>query len=97
VTLRHRSALRAALSNRDEVTLQPILKWLVKNIRVPRYVKVTTDVGLLILDIYGVHMGLSPEIDQLVEKLHNAVRDNVEISQQAINTIGMMDLLVSSL
>ncbi|KAF2758436.1 WD40 repeat-like protein [Pseudovirgaria hyperparasitica] len=93
-TLRHRSALRAALQNRDEVSLQPILVFLRKTISDPRFVKLTTDVAMVLLDIYGPHMGLSPEIDKLVKDLHDAVRLNFEIAQWACSITGMVDLLM---
>lgn len=92
--LRHRSALRTALSGRDEVSLQPILRFLVKTISDPRFVKLTTDVAMVLLDIYGAHIGQSPEVDALVRQLHNVVRANWETAQQAWSTIGMMDLLM---
>ena len=47
--MRHRSALRAALSNRDSVTLQPILRWCIKNISDYRITRLTTDVALVVL------------------------------------------------
>lgn len=93
--LRHRSALRTALAGRDEVSLQPILKWLVKNINDPRHVKLTTDVALVLLDLYAEHMGRSSEIDKLVENLHETVRSNAELSQSAYSTKGMLDMLMA--
>ncbi|KAF2092163.1 WD40 repeat-like protein [Saccharata proteae CBS 121410] len=93
--LRHRSALRTALKGRDEVTLQPVLKWLNKTIGDPRHIKLTTDLSFVVLDLYGEEMGQSPEIDALVDKLHDAVRKNAEISQQAWSTQGMLDMLMA--
>ena len=93
--LRHRSALRAALENRNEQTLQPILKWLNRNLEDPRVVRLTTDVAFLLLDIYGEQMGQSEEIDRLVERLHQTVRRATEWSQQAWSTKGMLDMLMA--
>ncbi|MBE7181706.1 MAG: hypothetical protein INR71_10965 [Terriglobus roseus] len=93
IALRHRSALRTALKGRDEATLQPVLKWLIKAINDPRCIRLTTDVGLLIIDIYGEHWGKSEEIDKLIEMLEFKVRKNCEISQVAVSTIGMLEML----
>lgn len=95
-TLRHRSATRTALSGRDEVSLQPIFKWVCKYITSPRYVNLCVDIGTLILDLYSSHTGESPEIDQLMGRLHRAVRIEVERSQQAWQTEGMLGMLVNS-
>ena len=94
--LRHRSALRTALQGRDEVTLQPILGWLSKYIRDPRYLAVAVEVSVLVLDLYSAYMGQSPEIDGMVKTLHARVRKEVERAQQACQTRGMLDLLIAS-
>ena len=51
---------------------------------------------MLILDLYSSHMGESPEIDQLMARLHKVVRAEVERSQQAWQTEGMLGMLVNS-
>ncbi|KAK8207577.1 U3 small nucleolar RNA-associated protein 15 [Zalaria obscura] len=93
--LRHRSALRTALKGRDELSLQPILKWLVKYIGHPRYLKLTNDVALTLLDLYSEQVGESPEIDSLIGQLHRRVRHQSELAQQAWSTQGMFDLLTA--
>ncbi|KAF2099293.1 putative small nucleolar ribonucleoprotein complex subunit Utp15 [Rhizodiscina lignyota] len=91
--LKHRSALRTALKGRDEVTLLPIIKWLIRAINDPRCAKLTTDIGCLVLDLYSEHMGQSPEVDHAIRVLHERVRKNVELSQQAWSTLGMIEML----
>ena len=92
--LRHRSAMRAALSGRDEVTLQPVFKWICTYITNPRYVSLCTDLGLLVLELYAEHMGESRDVDRLRERLHEVVRREVERSQQAGQTEGMLGLVM---
>jgi U3 small nucleolar RNA-associated protein 15 len=93
--LRHRSALHAALSDRDELTLQPILRWLIKNISDYRITRLTTDVGLLVLDLYGHQLGRSPDIDRLFEALRQRVSVNMEASNVALSVKGMVDMLMA--
>ena len=94
VALRHRSAMRTALSHRDELTLQPILSWVRKYIIDPRYVSLCVEVGLLILDLYSSFMGQSKAIDGLTKQLHDQVRKEVDRAQQAWQTQGMLGLLM---
>lgn len=94
--LRHRSATRTALSGRDDVSLQPIFKWVCTHITNPRYVNLCVDIGILILDLYSSHIGESPQIDRLMTRLHRAVRMEVERSQQAWQTKGMLDMLMNA-
>ena len=92
--LRHRSAMRTALSGRDEVSLQPILKWTCRHITDSRYVTMCVDVGVLILDLYAAQMGQSKDIDNLMHQLHTQVRREVDRAQQACQTQGMLEMLI---
>ncbi|MCJ1341416.1 hypothetical protein MMC09_006712 [Bachmanniomyces sp. S44760] len=94
--LRHRSAMRNALSGRDEMTLQPILRWTCRYITNPKYVNLCVDVGVLILDLYSTHMGQSQEIDNMMRELHRIVRREVARAQQAWQTKGMLDMLLTA-
>ncbi|MCJ1318525.1 hypothetical protein MMC15_003855 [Xylographa vitiligo] len=96
VALRHRSAMRTALSGRDEITLQPILSWICKFITNPQHVALCVDIGALILDLYATQMGQSKDIDTLMQRLHDQVRREVRRSQQAWQTQGMLGLLLES-
>ncbi|KAJ5482634.1 U3 small nucleolar RNA-associated protein 15C-terminal [Penicillium sp. IBT 31633x] len=91
--LRHRSALRASLKDRDEVTLQPVLQWIHKSIREPRLVDLSVEVAMNLLDIYSGNLGQSAQVDKMVERLHRRVREEVEMAQQAWQTKGMLDML----
>ncbi|RAL10274.1 snoRNA-binding rRNA-processing protein UTP15 [Aspergillus homomorphus CBS 101889] len=91
--LRHRSALRASLQNRDEVSLQPVLSWVHKNLTEPRLVNLCVEVAMNVLDIYSGNLGQSAQIDKMVERLHRKVRDEVEMAHQACQTKGMLEML----
>ncbi|KAL4925708.1 snoRNA-binding rRNA-processing protein UTP15 [Aspergillus undulatus] len=91
--LRHRSALRASLAGRDEVTLQPVLQWVYKHIMEPRLVGLSVEVAMNVLDIYSGNLGQSEQIDQMVERLHYRVREEVDFAHRAFETKGMLDML----
>ncbi|KAJ5707501.1 U3 small nucleolar RNA-associated protein 15 C-terminal [Penicillium malachiteum] len=91
--LRHRSALRTALKDRDEVTLQPVLSWVYKHIREPRLVDLCVEVTMNLLDIYSPNLGQSAQVDKLVDRLHYRVRDEVEMAQNAFQLKGVLDML----
>ena len=86
--------MRAALRGRDEVTLQPVFKWVCTYITNPRYVSLCTDMGMLVLELYAEVMGESGDVDRLRERLHGVVRREVERSQQAGQTEGMLGLVM---
>lgn len=93
--LRHRSAMRAALAGRNEITVQPILGWVCKHITDPRYVSICVDAALLLLDLYAEHVGGSPELDESFRVLHGRVKREVESAQQACQTSGMLEMLMA--
>jgi U3 small nucleolar RNA-associated protein 15 len=95
--LRHRSAMRIALQGRDENTVQPIFKWVIKHITDPRYVSICVDSALLLLDIYAEHVGGSPELEKNIRELHQRVRTEVDRSQQACQTSGMLEMLMTGM
>ncbi|KAL8775043.1 MAG: hypothetical protein Q9209_000522 [Squamulea sp. 1 TL-2023] len=96
IALRHRSALRTALSGRDDVSLQPIFAWVCTYISNPRYVRICVDISIEILDLYSSHMGESAEIDRLMQRLHRGVRHQVEKSQQSWKTKGMLEMILQT-
>lgn len=94
--LRHRSAMRAALQGRDATSVQPVFKWVNKHIIDPRYVSLSVDTALLLLDLYSEYVGGSRELAENIRMLHQRVRSEVERAQQACQTGGMMEMLMAS-
>lgn len=92
--LRYRSALRAALEHRNETTLQPILHWVWANISTTQYTQICVQVSMIIMDLYSKHVGASQTIARLVNKLHNRMEEEYMRSKQAVQTKGMLELLL---
>lgn len=92
--LRYRSALRSALENRNEQTLQPVMYWIFTNISTTEYTGICVQVAMVVLDLYSKHVGMSQTISHQVTKLHARVQEEVARSQQAIMTKGMLELLL---
>ena len=93
--LRHRGALREALSGRDEAGVRPVLGWACAHICDPRYVSACVEVGLHLLDLYGEFAGGSAELYEGFRTLHRRVKAEVERAQVACQTGGMLDSLVA--
>lgn len=94
VTLRHRSALRAAVEGRDEDSVQPVLHWICNHIIDPRYRAACVDVGLHLLDLYAEHVGTSAELATGFNTLRKRVSQEVEKAQVAAQTGGMLEALM---
>lgn len=94
VALRHRSALREALAGRDEVSVQPVLRWVARHVVDPRYAAVCVDVSLHLLDLYGEFVGASAELAAAFRLLRVRVAREVEKAQMACQTSGMLESLI---
>lgn len=92
-TLRYRSALRASLEGRDEVTLQPIMKWVYENISHPTFVPICVEVAMNIMDLYSKHLDQSVQLEKQTERLHRRIKEEVERAQLAGMTRGMLEML----
>ena len=95
--LRHRSALRTALANRQEQQLVPVLQWCLQHISRPRELTLVYDVLLLILDLYSHKL---PEWEmgddrdgaasRLIKRLEKRVKSEINLAHQAHFMVGMM-------
>lgn len=94
LALRHRSAMRDALENRDEISVEPVLDWVCKHICDPRYVSVCVEVGLHLMDLYAEHVGGSVELHHGFKLLHRRVKSEVEKAEVACQTGGMLESLM---
>ena len=89
----HRSSLRRALSNRSAEQLLPIITWLNKGMKDPKYMRLKADLAMLIMDLYGAQLGKSAEFDAAFEKLLEQTKAACETSQMCVTAIGMFNLL----
>ncbi|KAF7192884.1 U3 small nucleolar RNA-associated protein 15 [Pseudocercospora fuligena] len=103
VTLRHRSASRAALSGRTPERLLPMLGFIHRYIQYPAHVSVLYDVLLLLLDLYSHKFGdwqSSDDDDEkavvtLVHQIKGRVRQATDWASASHRTLGMIELLES--
>lgn len=89
----HRDGLRQALSGRDDISLEPLAQFLVKNINNPRYTAILTDVTSVMIDMYTSVLGQSPLIDELFLRLRTKVKQELAFQKQLLSVIGSMEML----
>lgn len=93
--LRHRSALGEALRGRDEGSVLTVLRWVEKFIIDPRYVATCVEAAMLLVELYGEHVGASEELEAAVRGLQRRVKKEVERAQAAVQTGGMLGMLMA--
>lgn len=89
----HRDGLRQALSGRDDISLEPLAQFLVKNINNPRYTSLLVDVTMVMIDMYTAVLGQSPLIDELFMRLRAKVKLEIAFQKELQSVIGSMEML----
>ncbi|KAI9010407.1 WD40-repeat-containing domain protein [Phycomyces nitens] len=89
----HRDGLKTAITGRDDVSLEPLVRFLVKNIHHPRYTKLLVDVADVVIDVYTPVFGQSPLIDDLMKQLSTKVKQEITFQKELTQTIAALDMI----
>ncbi|GJN87988.1 hypothetical protein Rhopal_000943-T1 [Rhodotorula paludigena] len=91
-----RDGLPIALANRTDLTLEPVLSFLIKHITHPRYSVLAVDVASVLVDIYTPTLGLSPLIDTLFARLRRKLDDELDFQRELTQVQGALDMVFAS-
>ncbi|KAJ8503044.1 hypothetical protein ONZ45_g11194 [Pleurotus djamor] len=91
-----RDGLRSALSGRDDVLLEPILRFLIKYVTDPRFGDTVCDVATFIIDMYSPVLGQSPLMDSLFLRLQKKVAAELRLQRTLTKTKGALDMLFAT-
>jgi U3 small nucleolar RNA-associated protein 15 len=91
----HLDGLKRAISGRDDITLEPFLKFLLRHAANPRWAKITCDCLDVVVDVYAAVLGQSPLIDELFGKIWTKVTEEVKVQRQLIQVRGALDMILA--
>ncbi|KAL0574665.1 U3 small nucleolar RNA-associated protein 15 [Marasmius crinis-equi] len=92
----HRDGLRTALSYRDDVLLEPVLRLLVKYVTDPRFGELVCNVASIVIEMYAPILGQSPLIDGLFLRLRKKVIAEIRFQKEVTRTKGALDMILAS-
>ncbi|GAA93886.1 uncharacterized protein L969DRAFT_84667 [Mixia osmundae IAM 14324] len=92
----HREALPIALSARDEFSLEPILRFLIKNTTDPRFGVIACDVANTLIDLYQSVVGQSSLTDDLFAKLRRTLTEELAFQEKLIGVRGALEMVFNS-
>ncbi|KAH8916540.1 WD40 repeat-like protein [Atractiella rhizophila] len=92
----HRDGLHSALASRDDVSLEPILSFLLRHVTDPRYCVTTCDVATVLIEIYTPVLGQSPVIDDLFRRLWKKVADELQVQKELTQVRGALDMILAN-
>jgi U3 small nucleolar RNA-associated protein 15 len=91
-----RRQLHVALSGLNEVTIQPLLRFLIKYINHTNYSQTLIRVANIFLDLYSPVVGESAAVDKLFVQLRRRVLAEIEFQKQLFQLSGVLDLLLTA-
>ena len=91
-----REAVDAAISGRDQESLEPLLEFLAKNVTNPAFSPLLPRIAKRTIDQYAPFLGQVPRIDKLVNDLRVKIKEEVEFQKRLHEVMGMMNLLVTA-
>ncbi|KAF7721902.1 snoRNA-binding rRNA-processing protein [Apophysomyces ossiformis] len=89
----HRDGLKIAITGRDDVALEPLVQFLLRNIHNPRFTNLIVDVADVVIDLYMPVFGQSPLIDDLIARLSTKVKHEIKLQEQLVQTMATLDML----
>lgn len=110
--LTHRDGLRTALGGRDDVSLEPVLRLLIKHVSDPRFGNMCCDVSCIVIgashsqnfycttnthtDMYTSVLGRSPLIDTLFLRLRRKLDQELKFQRELHLLGGALDMILAS-
>lgn len=94
--LNYRRGLKIALAHRDEITLEPVARFVVRNITNPRYSSLLIDVANALLDAYGGVIGQGTVLDELFARLRSKVARELWYQRELLQVLGSLDMVLSN-
>merc|ERR1711907_365149 len=89
-----RRGLTHALPNRDEETLEPILRFVTRYIKRPNYTSILIGVSHTLIDIYGDVVGESEVIDGLFRKLRYQIKVECKAQKSLMLLVGQIESFI---
>lgn len=86
-----RRGLAHALSNRDEETLEPLLRYVTRYIKKPEYTSTLVGVAHILIDVYGDVAGESEVIDGLFRKLRHQIQLECKAQKSLMFLMGQIE------
>lgn len=86
--------LRRAISGRDDVTLEPLLRFFLRHSVNARWTPIVCDCMEVIMDVYAPVLGQSPVIDELFGKIWSKISEEIDVQRQLTQVRGALEMIL---
>lgn len=87
--------LRRAISGRDDVTLEPLLRFLLRHATNPQYTSLVCDTLNMVIDTYASVLGQSPIIDDLFGRIWAKLAEEMRLQNQLEQVNGALEMILA--
>ena len=87
--------IRRAVQGRDDVGLEPLLRFLLRHAANPAYVDIVTDTMNVLIDTYADVLGQSPLLDDLLGRVWAKIGDEIKLQRNITQVKGALEMLLA--
>lgn len=87
--------LRRAVSGRDDITLEPLLRFLLRHVANPQYTPLVCDTLSVVVDTYASVLGQSPIIDDLFGRIWSKLGEELRLHTQLFQVKGALEMVLA--
>ncbi|WFD41639.1 U3 small nucleolar RNA-associated protein 15 [Malassezia psittaci] len=87
--------LYRAVSGRDDVTLEPLLRFLLRHATNPQYTSLVCDTLNVVIDTYASVLGQSPIIDDLFGRIWAKLAEEMRLQNQLDQVNGALEMILA--
>lgn len=87
--------LRRAVSGRDDLTLEPLLRFLLRHATNPQYTSLVCDTLNVVMDTYAAVLGQSPIIDDLFGRIWSKLAEEMRLQTQLFQVNGALEMILA--
>lgn len=87
--------LRRAVSGRDDITLEPLLRFLLRHVANPQYTPLVCDTLAVVIDTYASVLGQSPIIDDLFGRIWAKLGEELRLHTQLFQVKGALEMVLA--
>lgn len=87
--------LRRAVSGRDDITLDPLLRFLLRHATNPQYSGLVCDTLNVTIDAYAPVLGQSPIIDDLFGRIASKLGEELRLQHQLLQVKGALEMVLA--
>ncbi|KDN39385.1 WD40 repeat-like protein [Tilletiaria anomala UBC 951] len=87
--------IRRAVQGRDDVGLEPLLKFLLKHASNPAYVDIVSDTMNVLIDCYADVLGQSPLLDDMLGRIWAKISDEIKLQRNITQVKGALEMILA--